>query len=802
MKKRWTSLIVIAAMTAALLSWGPVYADQSSQKATGDTRLDQYVNGYIPVYKEGYKVRSAGKHQLDDDESGQTEKHPASYCTRKVPSAGDASWAQGQPWAENVKVKDQIHSSLCWAFSMTTIAEYSYAKELYEKTGELYSGEMSPGHIAQFYYNRLMDPLENTEGDANDIPNATHYTLYGGNVIFGMQHLATWSGPVSESAAPFDETHKHIRAINGDFDWDGYKLPYSGSLAYGHNELTLEESIVHMKPSKDIIKDLISRYGSCSASMEFDYRTYMNINDASGQPNEVVGEGTADEKKYLGGLSYYNYNDKFSANHAITIIGWDDTYKKENFGSRVILKDDKGKPILDENGNIQYKKDEHGNEIRVQPENDGAWIIQNSWGDKVHDGGLFYASYETADFTGSARDVFAFDMQPADTYDYNFQYDGNAVSSDSSDRAEDNKHRPYYTQTGTRAANIYTNTTGHTISLEAVGYTTYNLGLTEYDVSVYTGLTDPKDPMSGTLRGTSRISSTTPGCKTGKLDQPVKVKPGETYSIVFYFRDTTAFGTEVETSSPHFIFYAQNDPGQSFFKPAASSKPWVDMDNYDACFRIKGFANVCPDEPKPSPQPEAPVNVSGIPLATMKSQGQTKLSVSWEQMQGVDGYDIFFGKCNSHKSKKDPCALVASVKAGGACQWTKTGLAKTSAYMTYVKGYVIRGGKKTYVGTGPTVHAYTGRGTRKFTNAKSVTAKKSVKVKKGRTYRIRAKVKKQKRGRLMPKKHAATLRYLSTDKSVATVNKKGKIKGVKKGVCYVYAYAHNGVYKKVKVTVK
>jgi len=52
------------------------------------------------------------------------------------------------------------------------------------------------------------------------------------------------------------------------------------------------------------------------------------------------------------------------------------------------------------------------------------------------------------------------------------------------------------------------------------------------------------------------------------------------------------------------------------------------------------------------------------------------------------------------------------------------------------------------------------------------------------------------------KAHAPKLRYLSTNKKVATVSKAGKVTGKGKGTCYVYAYAHNGVAKKVKVSVK
>ena len=50
--------------------------------------------------------------------------------------------------------------------------------------------------------------------------------------------------------------------------------------------------------------------------------------------------------------------------------------------------------------------------------------------------------------------------------------------------------------------------------------------------------------------------------------------------------------------------------------------------------------------------------------------------------------------------------------------------------------------------------------------------------------------------------HATEFRYASTDKKVATVSSKGKIKAVRKGSCTIYVYARNGYAKKVKVKVK
>ena len=105
------------------------------------------------------------------------------------------------------------------------------------------------------------------------------------------------------------------------------------------------------------------------------------------------------------------------------------------------------------------------------------------------------------------------------------------------------------------------------------------------------------------------------------------------------------------------------------------------------------------------------------------------------------------------------------------------------------------------------MHAYTGNGTKNYTNAKSVTVKNVKKGKlslnKGKTFKIKAKVNKvQKSKKLMPKSHAATLRYMSSNKKVATVSKSGKITAKGKGTCTITAFAHNGGSKNIKVTVK
>ena len=96
-----------------------------------------------------------------------------------------------------------------------------------------------------------------------------------------------------------------------------------------------------------------------------------------------------------------------------------------------------------------------------------------------------------------------------------------------------------------------------------------------------------------------------------------------------------------------------------------------------------------------------------------------------------------------------------------------------------------------------TVHVATKGG--KYGNYTKVTlGNKAIRLKKGQTKTVRAV---KKRGRLPVKEHRK-LMYESSDKSIATVSSKGKIKAVKKGTCYVYAYVQSGLYARVKVTVK
>ena len=105
------------------------------------------------------------------------------------------------------------------------------------------------------------------------------------------------------------------------------------------------------------------------------------------------------------------------------------------------------------------------------------------------------------------------------------------------------------------------------------------------------------------------------------------------------------------------------------------------------------------------------------------------------------------------------------------------------------------------VSTSKMVHIATSGG--KVGNHKSVTTKakkNKVTLKLKKTFKLGAKAVAASK-KLKVKSHRK-LKYESSNVKIATVTSKGVIKAKKKGTCYVYVYAQNGISKKIKVVVR
>ncbi len=204
--------------------------------------------------------------------------------------------------------------------------------------------------------------------------------------------------------------------------------------------------------------------------------------------------------------AYYNGDGK--PDHAVTVVGYDDDYPKENFTKK--------------NYNGEVDKDS------IPPEN-GALIVKNSGGLTKFDGdiddGYIYVSY----YDHSLRDPlsFVFDSDDAIRHDeVNYdQYDLLMTSWYGSTDHDDE----------TKMANVYDAEEDE--SLFQIAYVTGS-GMTEVTYEIYKDV-EGDDPASGTLLETGVNRHTFPGYYKIDLKDEYSLNKGDKYAVVLTMKRMT-----------------------------------------------------------------------------------------------------------------------------------------------------------------------------------------------------------------------------------------------------------------------
>lgn len=431
-------------------------------------------------------------------------------------------------------IKNQNPYGTCWAHAAMASAEADlWKKGLADSTIDL-----SEWQLAYFFYHTVEDPLGGTAGDSVTVVGDT-YLNRGGNQQLATYRLATWQGVTREADAPYSTVYNDSTKTLDD------------ALAYGKDAYHLENAYWVSMKDRDIVKQLIMEYGACAASYCHDKKYY----------------NSTDQWYRSEPLAEYNPTET-NTNHAITIVGWDDNYSKDNFGT--------------------YK-----------PSSNGAWLCKNSWGSNWSKDGLFYISYE--DVPNLNGNAYFYDYGTGDNYDYNYQYDGGVY----------NGWYPYY---ASNAANVYTANSAET--LKAVGFYTEDVQYT-CTIKIYKNCTG--NPVSGTLVSTQTATEPYAGFHTVVLDTPVDLNAGDTYSVVV--SQTTVNGSSLVLVDKSFSWtwlasVSSTKTGQSFISSSGSS--WTDVSASGYNCRIKAYTD------KRDTTTPADVKVSRITLSASTGLALTK----------------------------------------------------------------------------------------------------------------------------------------------------------------------------------
>lgn len=221
---------------------------------------------------------------------------------------------------ENVVVRDQKNTNSCWAFSGIGMLESTLALRDYKNGKSPVAYDFSERHM-EYATSKTFKDGTNKNGFNRAVGD-------GGNTNISISYLTNGTGAILESEMPFENNEDIIELS---------KIQNKKVITQV-NDTVIFPSYKSTDDKTQIIqqmKEHIKNYGGIDAGIHG-----ASINDISCYNNKT-------------GALYCDNDETYKIDHDILIVGWDDNYSKDNF--------------------LANKK----------PQNNGAWIIKNSWGTEM-----------------------------------------------------------------------------------------------------------------------------------------------------------------------------------------------------------------------------------------------------------------------------------------------------------------------------------------------------------------------------------------------------------------------------------
>lgn len=498
--------------------------------------------------------------------------------------------------SNNIKIKNQMQTNMCWAFTSISSLETNLAlRNYHSKTNLDKVYDFSERHMA-YSMSQSFESGQNKYGWDKAVSD-------GGHMLMATSYLTNGMGAISETDMEFvnNESNISLSTISGKTVKTTVEdtIMFEGISMDDMAKLTTDTTV---QATYTKLKEEIKQHIITSGSV------YAGIHVPSYSEFASEQEKEAEDKLFNDANSaYYCNNASKSANHGVSIIGWDDNFSKDKF--------------------------------TCAPSNNGAWIIRNSWGETleellsdyveanptipeadiirflqeegavvengkviwpVGDKGYFYVSYE--DFCVYTNLWGIVSAKDEVTYDSLYQHDelgaGNGTANALNGTGD------------TYLANVFTRTSTQEEYLTAVGLDCPYSAAT-YEVYVNAASSDKATLTKVELLEGDSIS-VTPGYHTFKFKNPVKLT-GSSFVIVVKIKDEE--GMEVFALEDKTLSMADPEAGQSYVAKGTSIEnlTWYDIGDstsaqtYLGNLCIKGLVkNEVSDTPSIPDTPDVP----------------------------------------------------------------------------------------------------------------------------------------------------------------------------------------------------